>query len=73
MGFLDNLVRSIESGGLEKAVVNAVDGLESKLDKTVEAVDKAAKKLDSPIQSANSESENQQSQESCARKISVTQ
>lgn len=61
MGFLDNLVRSIESGGLEKAVTSAVDSFEAKLDKAADAVDKAAAKLDKTSQDTKSDSEEQQS------------
>lgn len=62
MGFFDNLVRSIESGGLEKAVVSAVDGFESKLDKAVDAVDKTAAKLDKPVRRIEVKSDESQQQ-----------
>lgn len=59
MGLFDSFVRSVESGNLEKALVKAVDGLETKLDKVVDKVDQAAAKLDTPGQAPKKESEQQ--------------
>lgn len=46
MGLLDNLVRAIDSGNLEKTVAGAVDSFESGVSKAVGTVDTVVSRLE---------------------------